>query len=89
MRCIKFLRLFFLEFQISEFEFQFLNFSTAKFEKNLPTGIFGIENGIRIPPSMGVSEIGTENWNSQPSPQAPQHCLSGSPNSRPGVTKYK
>ncbi len=67
MRCIEFPRLFFSEFQISESEFQFLNFSTAEFEKNFPTGIFGIENRMGIPLPMGVPEIRTKNWNSQPS----------------------
>ena len=33
MRCIEFLRAFFLEFQISESEFRFLNFSKAEFKK--------------------------------------------------------
>jgi hypothetical protein len=60
--------IFFLsEFQIFESEFRFLNFSTAEFEKNFPTGIFGIESGIRILLTMGVPEIGTKKWNSQPS----------------------
>jgi hypothetical protein len=54
------------EFQISELEFQFLNFSTAELKKNL-TRIFGIKNGIEIPLPMGASEIGRKNWNSQPS----------------------
>jgi hypothetical protein len=45
---------------------RFLNFSTAEFEKNFLTGIFGIKNGIGIPLPMGVPEIGTKNWNSQP-----------------------
>jgi hypothetical protein len=67
MRCIEFLCLFFSEFQISELEFQFLDFSKAEFEKKNPTGIFGIKNRIGIPLPMGVPEIGTENWNSQPS----------------------
>ncbi len=57
---------FFFEFQILESEFQFLNYSTAEIEKNFPTGIFGIENGIGIPLTMGVPEIRTKNWNSQP-----------------------
>jgi hypothetical protein len=35
------------------------------FKKN-PTGIFRIVNGIGIPPPMGVPEIGSKNWNSQP-----------------------
>jgi hypothetical protein len=47
-----------------ESEFQFLNFLTAELEKKIPTGIFGIENGIRVPLPMGVPEIGTKNWNS-------------------------
>ncbi len=51
-----------------ESEFQFLDFSTAEFEKKIPTRIFGIKNGIRIPLWMGVPEIGTKNQNSQPSP---------------------
>jgi hypothetical protein len=67
MRCIEFLIFFFLELQILESEFQFLDFSTAEFEKKNLTGIFGIENGIEIPLPMGVPEIGTKNWNSQSS----------------------
>jgi hypothetical protein len=67
MRCIEFLRYFFFEFPISESEFRFLNFSTAEFEKIFTTGIFGIKNEIGIPLPMGVPEIGTKNWNSQPS----------------------
>ncbi len=46
----------------------FLTLQTSEFKKYFPTGIFGIQNGIGIPLSMGVPEIGTENWNSQPSP---------------------
>ncbi len=53
MRCIKFLRFFFLEFWISESEFWFLDFSTAEFEKNFLTRIFGIKNGIGILLPMG------------------------------------
>jgi hypothetical protein len=34
--------------------------------KKIPTRIFGIKNGIGIPLTMGVPEIGTKNWNSQP-----------------------
>jgi hypothetical protein len=56
-----------LEFQISESEFRFLDFSTAEFEKIFLTGIFKNENGIGILLPMGVPEIRTENWNSQPS----------------------
>ncbi len=44
----------------------FLTLQTLEFLKN-PTGIFGIKNEIRIPFTMGVPEIGTKNWNSQPS----------------------
>jgi hypothetical protein len=47
----------------------FLTLQTSEFQKNIPTGIFGIENGIRIPLTMGVSEIRTKIWNSQPSHQ--------------------
>jgi hypothetical protein len=36
-------------------------------EKKIPTGIFGIKNGIGIPLPIGVPEIGTKNQNSQPS----------------------
>jgi hypothetical protein len=43
---------------------QFFNSGIQK--KNL-TGIFGTKNGIGIPFQMGVPEIGTKNWNSQPS----------------------
>jgi hypothetical protein len=54
-------------------EFRFLDFSTAEFEqKKNSTGIFGIENGIGIPLPMGVPEIGTENWNSQPRLAGPE-----------------
>ncbi len=72
MRCIEFL-FFFSEFQIWESEFRFLNFSTAEFEKNFLAGIFGIENEFRIPLPLGVPEIGTKNWNSQPSKSVPVH----------------
>jgi hypothetical protein len=40
-------------------------FKSGIHKKNL-TGIFGIKNGIRIPLPMGVPEIRTKNWNSQP-----------------------
>jgi hypothetical protein len=50
-----------------ELEFRFLDFLTAEFEKNFLTGILGIVNWIGIPLPMGVPEIGTKNWNSQPS----------------------
>ncbi len=49
-----------------ESEFQFIDFSTVEFKKIIPTGISGIENGIGILLPMGVPEIGTEKWNSQP-----------------------
>jgi hypothetical protein len=45
----------------------FLTLQTSEFKKYFPTGIFGIKNGIEIPLTMGVPEIGTKNWNSQPS----------------------
>jgi hypothetical protein len=66
MRCTKFLRYFFSEFQISESEFRFGDFSTAELKKK-PTRISGNENGIGILLPMGVPELGTKNWNSQPS----------------------
>jgi hypothetical protein len=53
-----------LEFHTLELEFQFDDFSTAEFKKN---GISRIKNKIRTPLPMGVPEIGTKNWNSQPS----------------------
>ncbi len=49
-----------LEFQISESEFWFDDFSTAKL-KNKSTGRSGIKNGIEILLPMGVPEIGTQN----------------------------
>jgi hypothetical protein len=48
----------------------FLTLQKLELKKN-PTGIFGTVNGIRIPPPMGVPEIGTENQNSQPSLRQP------------------
>ena len=45
----------------------FLTLQTLEFQKKNSTGIFGIKNGISIPLTMGVPEIGTKNWNSQPS----------------------
>ncbi len=45
----------------------FLALQKLEFQRKIPTGIFGIVNGIGIPPLMGVPEIGTKNWNSQPS----------------------
>jgi hypothetical protein len=41
-------------------------FFNSGIRKKNPTGIFGIKNGIGIPLPMGVPEIGTKNWNSQP-----------------------
>jgi hypothetical protein len=35
----------------------FLTLQILEFQKKNPTGIFGIENGIRIPLTMGVPEI--------------------------------
>ncbi len=43
----------------------FLTFQKTEFQKIL-AGIFGIRNGIEIPLPMGVPEIRTKNWNSQP-----------------------
>ncbi len=71
MRCTEFLGYYFLEFQILESEFQFVNFQQRNSKKNL-TGIFEIKNGIGIPLPMGVPEIGTKNQNSQPRPTTPQ-----------------
>jgi hypothetical protein len=45
----------------------FLTLQTLEFQKIILTFIFGIKNGIGIPLTMGVPEIGTENWNFQPS----------------------
>jgi hypothetical protein len=45
----------------------FLTFQTSELQKINPTGISGIENEIGIPLLMGVPEIRTKNWNSQPS----------------------
>jgi hypothetical protein len=45
----------------------FLTLQKSKFQKKNQTGIFGSVNGIRIPPPMGVLEIGTKNPNSKPS----------------------
>jgi hypothetical protein len=44
----------------------FLTLQTSEFQKEIPSGIFGIKNGIGILLTMGVPEIGTKNWNSQP-----------------------
>jgi hypothetical protein len=60
---------FLMRYWNSEFQNRnsnFLTLQTSEFEKKIPIGIFGIENGIGIPLTMGVPEIGTKNWNSQP-----------------------
>jgi hypothetical protein len=41
-------------------------FFNSGIRKKNPTVIFGIKNGIGIQLPMGVPEIGTKNWNSQP-----------------------
>jgi hypothetical protein len=43
----------------------FLTLQTLEFQKKKTTGIVGIKNGIGIPLTMGVPEIGTKNRNSQ------------------------
>jgi hypothetical protein len=53
----------------------FLTLQKLKFQKKNPTVIFGIENGSGIPLPMGVPEIGTKNWNSQPNCQRPYSIL--------------
>ncbi len=50
-------------------EFQFSVSPDIGISKKNPTRIFGIENGIGIPLTIGVPEIGTKNQNSQPSLQ--------------------
>jgi hypothetical protein len=44
----------------------FLTFQKLEFQKKNLTGIFGIGNRIGIPLPIGVPEIGTKNWDSQP-----------------------
>jgi hypothetical protein len=59
-----------MRYQNFEFRNQnsvFLTLQTLEFKNYFLTGIFGIENGIGIPLTMRVPEIGTENPNSQPS----------------------
>jgi hypothetical protein len=51
-------------------EFQFSDSPNIGISKKKPTGSFRIENGTGIPLTMGVLEIGTKNWNSQPRPMA-------------------
>jgi hypothetical protein len=46
-------------------EFQFSDSLDIGISKKNPTGIFGIKNGIGIPLTKGVPEIGTKNQNSQ------------------------
>ncbi len=41
-------------------------FFNSGIKKKIPTRIFGIKNRIRVPLPIGVPEIGTKNWNSQP-----------------------
>jgi hypothetical protein len=67
MRCIEFLHQFFFGIPNFGIEIPISQFSTAEFEKNFPTGIFGIKNRIGILLPIGVPEIGTKNLNSQPS----------------------
>jgi hypothetical protein len=55
------------EFRILESEFQFSDSPDIGIQKYFPTVIFRIQNEIGIPLTMGVPEIGTKNWNSQPS----------------------
>jgi hypothetical protein len=54
-------------FRIRNQNSNFLTLQTSEFKKYFLTKIFGIKNGIRIPLTMGVPEIGTKNRNSQPS----------------------
>ncbi len=59
----------FIFFRISEFwnrNSDFSIFQQRNSIKFFPTGIFGIGNGSGIPLPMGVLEIRTKNWNSQP-----------------------
>jgi hypothetical protein len=65
MRCIEFLRLFFRNTEFWNWNSNFSIFQQRN-SKKIPTRIFGIKNGIGILLPMGVPEIGTKNWNSQP-----------------------
>ncbi len=56
----------FLEFQLSESEFRFVNFSIAEFKKDSDRNLWSQKRN-RDSAFDGVPEIGTENWNSQPS----------------------
>jgi hypothetical protein len=49
---------------IANHNFSFLTLQTLEFQKQIPTGIFEIKNGIRNPLTMGVPEIGIKNQNS-------------------------
>jgi hypothetical protein len=66
MRCHEFLRNFFLGIPNFGIGIPISQFFNSGIRENFPTGIFGIENGIGILLLMGVPEIGTKNWNSQP-----------------------
>jgi hypothetical protein len=59
---------------IANWNSDFLTLQTSEFQKKNPTVIFGIKNGIRIPLTMGVPEIGTKNRNSQPNFYNPAQC---------------
>ncbi len=48
------------------FRIQISWFFNSGIQKKNPTGIFGIKNGNGIPLPMGIPEIRTKNWNSQP-----------------------
>jgi hypothetical protein len=62
------------EFQIfQKLEFWLVDFSAAEFKKILPEYLES-EIGIGILLLMGVPEIGTENWNSQPSSRIAFTC---------------
>jgi hypothetical protein len=52
----------------------FLTLQTSEFQKKNPTRIFEIEKGIGILLTMGVPEIGTKNWNSQPRQYGASSC---------------
>ncbi len=67
MRCIEFLRLFFLEFQILESEFRFLDFSTAEFdnnfrqkssESNMESEFHFQWGSQKLEPKIGISNLG-------------------------------
>jgi hypothetical protein len=54
---------FLMRYRNSEFwnrNSNFLTLQTPEFKKYFPTGIFGIKNGIGIPLTMEVPEIGTK-----------------------------